>query len=70
MTDQKLITRAKLLRRAAVAVGAVYAAPVLVSSAAAGIDSRCRGQPCNSDAVCRKKGGQRCGCVKGLCFTV
>ena len=57
MTDQERITREKLLKRAAAAAGAVYAAPVLTSSAGAAINQRCKGQACGSDAKCQKRGG-------------
>ena len=67
MTDQERITREKLLKRAAVAAGAVYAAPVLTSSAGAGVDQRCKGQKCGSDAKCQKRGGSNCFCINGAC---
>ena len=67
MTDQERITREKLLKRAAAVAGAVYAAPVLTSSAGAAINQRCKGQRCGSDAKCQKRGGSNCFCINGAC---
>lgn len=65
MTEQDRISRETLLKRAAVAAGAVYVAPVLTSSGAAA--SACSSQPCRHDRKCRRLGGRACKCINGRC---
>lgn len=65
MTEQDRIDREALLRRAGAVAGAVYAAPVLTPSAAAGIERprRCRaGKKCGTLRDCRNRKGETCIC--------
>lgn len=70
MTEQTRIDRETLLRRAAAAAGAVYAAPVLTSAAAAEVQG-CPTFLCKNKTKrkqCRKTGqgkGQTCDCNVG-----
>ena len=58
MTEQERISREALVKRAAAAAGAVYAAPVLTSAAAAAEPESCHGRICTTDDDCPS----RCGC--------
>lgn len=70
MSEQERIDRKALLRRAVVAAGAAYVAPVLTSSATAEVDG-CSLQRCGPGKKgarrCRRKGGPDCKCMDGRC---
>jgi hypothetical protein len=70
MTREERLDREALLRRAVGLAGAVYAAPVLTSSAGAEV-SACAGQTCmpgkKGRKQCRRRGGRECNCIEGTC---
>jgi hypothetical protein len=70
MMDGVGISREILLKRAAAAVGAVYTAPILTSSARAAAKA-CSGQPCTpgkkGNRKCKRLGGKTCKCNGGRC---
>jgi hypothetical protein len=71
VTERERLDRESLLRRAAAAAGALYAAPVLTSSAAPAVDRKCGRRRCqpgqSGDVKCREKGCMCCDPATGRC---
>jgi hypothetical protein len=71
MTEQERTSREQLLKRAAAAAGALYAAPMLTPAAAAQVERGCGRRKCvpggDGDVKCARKGCMCCSPHTGRC---